>query len=120
MNKSFMVASLLIGAAHAGSPERGYVLGSVAAVGAQGGAAPCGGLALVVSGPSGELTIEADENGDYSPTVAVGKYELRKVLDRAGRELRIRSGQVHDFIVTKNKVTRFDVSLDRSCAFGDT
>jgi len=114
MNRLLPLAFLIVASAHASS-QQGYVSGTVAAVAASGRGTPCGNLTLIVSRLGRELSIRADENGDYAPRLDIGEYALQRVLDEKHRELRIRQGQARDFVVTEGEVTRFDVLVEIPC-----
>ena len=113
MNRLLAVLLLLTGAA--ASERHGYIVGTVAAVGVNEQAVPCGSVALVVSIRRRTSTITADENGDFMLKMKPGRYELRELLGKKQRKLRLDSRQARDFVISQNRVKRFDVLVE-TCA----
>lgn len=66
---------------------------------------------LLLSHRGKEVTLKADENGDFRASLPPGKYQLTKVLDSAGHELALYEKQARKFTIRANRDTRFDVMV---------
>jgi len=59
---------------------------------------------------SKEVSVNADDNGDYYGTsLECGEYRLKRVVNREGTNLRTVRSQHSEFSVRRDQVTRFDV-----------
>ena len=65
--------------------------------------------AVVVKSGDQELTLKANDEGDFIVTLQAGQYSLVRVLDGDGRQLVLDATQARSFSVHADRNARFDV-----------